>query len=52
MSYKFQESEELYVIKLIGMQVTFKNQPSSSRHWREYQEWLSAGNTTLPADPE
>jgi hypothetical protein len=22
-----------------------------NRHWREYQEWLAAGNTPDPADP-
>lgn len=22
-----------------------------NRHWQEYQEWLAAGNTPLPADP-
>ena len=23
-----------------------------NRHWQEYQEWLAAGNTPDPADPE
>lgn len=23
-----------------------------NRDWREYQEWLAAGNTPQPADPE
>lgn len=23
-----------------------------NRDWQEYQEWLTAGNTPLPADPE
>jgi len=23
-----------------------------NRDWREYQEWLKAGNTPTPADPE
>lgn len=40
------------VIGRVADGISFGDPSPGNRHWEEYQEWLAAGNTPEPADPE